>query len=239
MSTIADLALVDWRRYTICQFDMSQTSTGHGLSRSTESFLPYQPYRPLFESSSEVPQFVFPCRYWEHEVTSILKGYDAQAIHRLIRYGLFDDELPRSVLQNRNGDRVKELLLELITPQEADVVANLLQNEQVDEIIRRSRLASIPLVPWGWHPRWQDRGLGPQAIAAEIDAESKTQFNRIPFEEWVRYSLGYPVVSVKWFLQQHTSLYILLWAHLNGFPDEIEKYSEVEKVLLTKALGSF
>lgn len=198
-------------------------------------FLPHQPYVSLFESSAEVPRFVSSYRYWEDEAKIILGGYDVQAIQRLIRYRLFDDQnLPRMVLQNRNENIVMGFLLDLVAPQEEAFVKGFLQNQQVAEIIRRSRMASVPLLPWAWLPSWQDSDSDPEAIATAIDAESHLQFSRVAFEEWVRYSIGYRTTSVEWFLQQHTNLFIHLLTYLRGFPDEIEKYIKVEKVRLTK-----
>lgn len=200
------------------------------MDGSTEPFLPDQPYVSLFHSSIEVPQFDFHYPYWACEAKIILMGYDVKEIGRLIRYGLFYGDLHRRVLRHRNKKTVKEFLLDLVPPQEAGLFVELSQDEQVEEIIRRSRVARIPLLPWAWLPSLQLRDSDPQAIAAAIDAESHVQFSRIPFEEWVRYSLGFRVISIEWFLQQHTNFYIHLLTYLSWFPDEIEKYIEVGKV---------
>ena len=164
-------------------------------------------------------------------------AFDVKAIQRVIRYRLFHDEnLPRNILRNRNENTVERFLLELVRPQEAEFAAKISQNEQVEEIIRRSScsLGGAPLRRWDWLPPWQDCDLDSQAIAAAIDAESHLQLSRIPFEDWVRYSLGYPVMSVKWFLQQHTKLYNLLYTHLSEFRNHFGTYVEVEKVCLIK-----
>ncbi|RMJ25214.1 hypothetical protein PHISP_03920 [Aspergillus sp. HF37] len=188
----------------------------------------------LFKPTAEVPQFVFEFKYWEGEATTILMAYDVREIQRVIRYRPFcDPNLPASILQTRDERIVERFLLALATPREAAFVAQLSQNEKVNEIIRRSR-ASATFVPWDWIPSLQCSELDSQAIATEINARSHHQFGRIPFEEWVRYSLGFRVIAVEWFLQQHTNLYNHLLNYLTASRDEIEKYVEVEKVCFTK-----
>lgn len=212
---------------------MSQPSHG-GQDGSSEPFWPNQPYISLFGPTAEVPQFVPSQSYWEGETKTILMAYDVREIQRVIRYRLCDPNLPASILQIRDERIVERFLLALAAPQEAAFVAQLSQNDKVNEIIRRSKVASAPPVPWDWIPSLQSRELDSQAIATEINARSHHQFGRIPFEEWVRYSLGFRVITVEWFLQQHTNLSNHLLNYLNASPDEIEKYVEVEKVCFTK-----
>ena len=211
--------------------NMSPISAGHGLSGLTEPFLPNQHYVSLFKPSAEVPRFNFPNSYWEGEARLILMGYDIHEIQRLIRYGFFSDNLPRDVLRSRNKGTV-DGFFEIVAPQ----IVELSQDKQVEEIIRRSKVASVPLLPWGWFPSLQD--LPAKTIAEAIEAESHRQFTRIPFEEWVRYSLGYSVFSIECFLHQHTNLHKLLLDHLLDFPDEIEKYSKIEEIRRKRSVSS-
>lgn len=158
-------------------------------------------------------------------------AYDVQALQRVIRYRLFRDEnLPRRLLRSRNAGTVEEFLYNLVAPQEVPSLAEFSHGQKVEEIIRRARVFFPSLIPWSWFPR-RDANSDHQAIAAAIDSESHLQFSRISFEEWVRYSLGYQVISVEWFLQQHTNLFLHLLSYLNGNPDEIGVYVEVEKVV--------
>lgn len=212
---------------------MSQPSHG-GQDGSSEPSLPHQPCMSLFKPTAEIPQFDSPFRYWEGETKMILMAYDVKEIQRVIRYRLCDPNLPANILQTRDERIVERFLLALAAPQEAASVAQLSQNDKVNEIIRRSKVASAPPVPWDWIPSLQSRELDSQAIATEMNARSHHQFGRIPFEEWVRYSLGFRVATVEWFLQQHTNLSNHLLNHLNASPDDIEKYVEVEKVCFTK-----
>lgn len=205
-------------------------SSGYIPDQSTvPSYTPHQTQPSLFQSSAEVPRFVVPYRFWEDEAKTILMAYDTKSLQRVIRYRLFPDEnLPRKTLRNRNANTVETFLVGLIAPQEAPLVAELSHIQKVEEIIRRSRIIPHSYVPWTWFP--SPETSDPQAIAAAIDAESHLQFARIPFEEWVRYSLGYRVISVEWFLQQHTNLSFHLLNHLQGFTYDIQTYLAVEKV---------
>lgn len=212
----------------------------HSLGGSTEPFLPDQPSMSLFQSRDEVPAFKFSS-YWTSEVTNILWGNNVEDMRKIIRFKLCHDDLPRSILRSRDKGTVEGFLLDLVTQEQAPFMAELSQNEQVEEIIRHSRLGVVsdPFFEWGWFPI-QGRDSGHQAIARAIDAESHFQFTRIPFEEWVRYSLGYhPVAPVDWFLQQHTIFYIHLLEYLKGFPGEIRKYIEVGKVRLKILVSVF
>lgn len=214
--------------------DLSQ-SLEYGLGGSPAPYVPNQAYTLLFQSSAEVPPFVTPYRYWEDEAKTVLMAYDVQALQRVIRYKLFRNEsLPRRVLQNRNAGIVQTIALALAAPQEAALVAELSHNQKVEEIIRRSRMTNLSYIPWSWFPLMRGHGSDPEDIAEAIDSESHLQFSRIPFEEWVRYALGYRVISVEWFLQQHTNLYIHLLNHLNAFPDDASVYMAVEKVRWTR-----
>ena len=203
---------------------------GYDQAQPTDlSYMPHQTDLCLFQSSAEVPQFDIPYRYWEDEAKTLLLAYDSQALQRVIRYRLFrDGNLPRRALRRRGASTIEKFLLDLVTPQEVALVAQLSHNQRVEEIIRRSEMINLSFIPWSWFP--PHGRCDPEAIAAAIDAESHRQFSCIPFEEWVRYSLGYEVISVKWFLQQHTNFFLHLLNHLQGFVNDIQVYLEVEKV---------
>lgn len=210
---------------------MSQSLAYNNVSVSPEPFMPDQSYVSLFQPSTDVRPYNLDLGYWQSEVKLILSAYDVKAIQRVIRYNLFNHgDLIRNVLRNRNKDTVKGFLGDIVAPEERVFTAELTQDELVEKIIRLSQTTSARYFTWEWLPSLQGFDSGPQAIAAEIDAESHRQFSSIPFEEWVRYSLGYSVTSVEWFLHQHTNFNKLLSNYLNKFPDEIKKYREVAEV---------
>lgn len=213
--------------------DMSRYSPSYAVEEASRvTYMPEQSsYTSLFRSDSEMTPFFVPYRWWEDEATTVLWAFDVQEIKRVIRYGLFrDPNLPRTSLQSRNATTIDTFLLSLLEPHERFLLSNLSHIQKVEEILRRSTISSPPSVHWSWFPSQKDRDLDPRALARDIDAESHLHFKRISFEELVRYSLGYPAASVDWFLQQHTAFYIHLLNHLNAFPEEVARYTEVEKV---------
>jgi hypothetical protein len=85
-------------------------------------------------------------------------------------------------------------------------------------------------VSWSWFPARARLVTDPATVAQEIEAESQLQLRSVPFETWVRYSLGYAAPEVDWFLLQHTVFYIVLFNYLQTYPQEIPKYQQVGKV---------
>ncbi|KAL2000457.1 hypothetical protein VTN02DRAFT_3045 [Thermoascus thermophilus] len=207
-----------------------------GLSPDVTVLQAQSNQRSLFQSSSELPRFFVPYRWWEDEATTVLWTFDIQEIRRVVRFGLFPDEnLPRTVLQSRNASTVDDFLIALIEPQEIPFISNLSHVQKVEEILRRFKTSRFPTIPWSWFPSQGVPHADPREIASKIDAESHIQFKGISFEEWVRYSLGYPAPSVDWFLLQHSAFYIHLSNYLSAYPDEVGKYSEVEKHLRNRS----
>ncbi|XHG09339.1 hypothetical protein AWENTII_012406 [Aspergillus wentii] len=218
--------------------DMSHFSPHHSPDDSIGApLIPQQSsYPSLFRSSVEIPRFFVAYRWWEDEATTVLWAFDVQEIKRVIRYGLFrDGSLPRTALQSRNATTIDTFLLTLVEPHERLFLANLSHVQKVEEILRRTSVTSSPLMAWSWFPSLQDSELDPRAIAVAIDSESHLHFNRISFEEWVRYSLGYSAAAVEWFFQQHTAFYIHLLNYLHSFPEEVGRYVEVEQHLRTRS----
>lgn len=188
-------------------------------------------YQAIFQSGVEIPRFYVPYCWWVDEATTILWAFNSQEISRVIRYGLFlDENLPRSALQSRNADTIDNFLVALAEPHEHRRLANLSHLQRVEEILRRSSIAPPYLVPWSWFPPPPGQSIDAQAFAAAIEAESVFQFRQIPFEEVVRASLGYHAASLEWFLQQHTAFYVRLLTHLRTYPEDVPRYTEVEKV---------
>ncbi|KAJ9328243.1 hypothetical protein DTO027B5_1738 [Paecilomyces variotii] len=190
----------------------------------------------LFQPAAERPGLFVPYRWWEDEATTVLWTFDVQDIGRVIRYGLFHDpNFPRSVLQNRNSNTIDDFLIALLEPEDIPFIVNLSHIQKVEEILRRFKASKPALAPWGWFPVQAIYEANASSIATDIDAESHLLFKTISFEEWVRYSLGYSAPSVEWFLLQHTAFFIHLSNHLHAYPEEIEKYKDVEKHLRTRS----
>lgn len=181
-------------------------------------------YPSLFRASEERPQLAsFP--WWEDQATTTLYSFDIEAFKRVVYYGIFTDEqLPRFVLTERS----EAFTIDLIKPRARAL--RLEKYQRVEEALRQCKPTFAPVISWAWFPTYTDSDKNPLAIAKAIDNESHLHFARIPFEELVRYALNYPYSRVEWFLQQHTTLYAHILDHLSAFPDEVQRYAEVEKV---------
>lgn len=194
-------------------------------SATLASYIFGQPsYPSLFRASEERPRLAsFP--WWEDEATTTLYSFDIEAFKRVVYYGIFTDEqLPRFVLTERS----EAFTIDLIKPRARAL--RLEKQQRVEEALRQCKPTVAPVISWAWFPTYYDSDRNPLAIAKAIDTESHLHFARIPFEELVRYALNYTYSRVEWFLQQHTTLYAHILDHLNAFPDELERYTEVEKV---------
>jgi hypothetical protein len=185
----------------------------------------------LFQACLELPRFYVPYRWWEDEATTMLYAFSIEDIRRLVRFGLYgDDNLPRVVLQSRNADTVADFLASLLRVEEKVYVSQLTHLEKVEQILLRCQAKRCPPRTWSWFPMCISSDPDIEAIAADIDSESYAQFKTVPFEDWVRYALGYPRASVEWFLLQHRELYVRMSIHLDSFPADLSVYLQVEKV---------
>ncbi|KAJ5144479.1 Guanine-nucleotide dissociation stimulator CDC25, partial [Penicillium atrosanguineum] len=106
--------------------------------------------------------------------------------------------------------------------------SNLSHMQKVEEVLRRSHVPLFQPIPWSWFPSPPGHSLDAQAIATEIDTQTRFHFSRIAFEDIVCASLGYEAISVEWFLLQHNCFYIHLLEHLQAYPEEIPLYTDVE-----------
>lgn len=190
-----------------------------------------QSYQSLFQASAEFPRFVVAYRWWEDEATTVFWAFNIPDISRVIRYGLFRDaNFPRDSLLSRNAHNIDAFLKSMSEPREQLLLGNLSHVQRVEEILRRSSIPALDMVPWSWFPMPPGNSQDARSIAGAIEAESHYQFSRIAFEEIVRASLGYVAPSVEWFLLQHTAFYIHLLDHLQSYPEDIPLYLEVETV---------
>lgn len=178
-----------------------------------------------------------PYRWWEDEAQPILWAFNIADINRLLRFRLYDnDEFPKMILQLRNTDTLSEFVIALV-PGSMPGLLGLTHQEKVDEIIRLCRPNHFA-PPWNWIPSYLNE-MYPAKLAMEINIESILQFRAVPFEDWVRYALGYPTLSVVWFLEQHMQLYKLVSEYLSKYPERYHIYVEAEKVCPEKSYRSF
>ncbi|KAJ5154582.1 uncharacterized protein N7500_010021 [Penicillium coprophilum] len=193
-------------------------------------------YPSIFQLNLEIPAFFTSYRWWEDEATTVFWAFDIQEISRVIQFGLFYDEnLPRTSLCARNVDTIDTFLIALSKPHEYQLLGNLSHIQRVEEILRRSSISPFQAIPWSWLPPQSSPTLDAREIATAIEAESHFHFRQVAFEEFVRAALGYNAVFVEWFLQQHTSLYIILRDHLSAYPEDIPVYTEVERHLRSQS----
>lgn len=193
-----------------------------------------QTYPLLFTTASETPSFQHLYqRWWEDDAQTVLWSFDVRQISLVIRFGFFhDSNQPRTILHRRNGNVLETFLNSLLPPYEVQFIPTLTQSQKVEEILRRCQ-ATMPMnLQWSWYPSQALRGPEPSVIADEIEAESQMHFKAVPFEAWVRCSLGFPATEADWFFLQHNALYIILLSHLQAHQYELPKYREVEKVAL-------
>ncbi|EZF70618.1 hypothetical protein H105_07074 [Trichophyton soudanense CBS 452.61] len=199
--------------------------------RSSSEPLPSTALEPTFSFQLALPQFYVPYRWWEDGASMILWAFDHQDIKRLLRFRLYEnDELPRHVLQNRNADVVSGFLASLLPEEQGMFPLELSHHDKVEEILELCQLRTVPVEPWRWHPNYS-YNAEPRTIASYIDVESSRQFQAVPFEDWIRYALGYPTESIQWFFSQHKQLHDIVSAHLDLFPGEFDTYVEVERHL--------
>lgn len=190
-------------------------------------------YQPLFRSSLEISRFHTPYRWWEDEARTVLWSFDIRQIMLVIRFGLFNDgNQPRAALQKRDATFIEKFIEGLLQPYELPYLPSLSHAQRVEEILRRCQVTEPANVSWSWFPARARLVADPATVAQEIEAESHLQFRSVPFETWVRYSLGYAAPEVDWFLLQHTVFYIVLFGYLQTYPQEIAKYQQVGKVTL-------
>ncbi|EEA19511.1 conserved hypothetical protein [Talaromyces marneffei ATCC 18224] len=196
-----------------------------------------QTYPLLFTATSETPSFQHLYqRWWEDDAQTVLWSFDVRQISLVIRFGFFhDNNQPRTILHRRNGNVLETFLNSLLPPYELQFIPTLTQSQKVEEILRRCQTTMPMNLQWSWYPSQALRSLEPSVIAAEIEAESQMHFKAVPFEAWVRCSLGFPATEADWFFLQHNALYIILLNHLQAHQYELPKYREVEKLLQQKS----
>ncbi|EED11795.1 conserved hypothetical protein [Talaromyces stipitatus ATCC 10500] len=196
-----------------------------------------QTYPILISAISEIPSARHLGQYRWKEAETILWSFDVRQISLVIQFGFFhDNNQPRQILLQRSSNVLDSLLKSLLPPYESGIIPSLTLNQKVEEIFQRCQPTIISMnLHWGWYPSETLLGPEPAIIAEEIEAESQMHFKAVPFEAWVRCSLGFPAAEAHWFFLQHNALYIILLNNLQEYPYELPKYREVEKLLRQKS----
>lgn len=180
--------------------------------------------------SSLFLELEIPYKWWEDEATTIFWANSVHDMRRLLRFQLYgDDNLPKSTLLGRNAGTVKGFFRQLLHLNEQAYVDNLSHQETVEQIVLLCQQNRPSQRRWSWSPSALQADDS-HAIALAIGEESYRQFQRVSFEDWVRFALGYPTQSVEWLITQHRELYRLLSTHLYSSPHDMDKFIGVEKV---------
>lgn len=173
-------------------------------------------------------------KWWEDEAIAVLWGFQALEIRLVIHYGLFDEDLPQTVLFSRDVSAVNDILNALAEPSERASFIHLPRKAKIEEILRRCSHEVTPQKNWNWIPSATSTPMNAEKIAQRIDFESHLLLREVTFEDIVRESLGYSAPSVKCFLEQHQTFYNSLLSHLNSHREDVPIYKDVEKVSLQK-----
>ena len=168
--------------------------------------------QPHFGSEPTLPHYAHDGRLpsplpWNSdldvEAARILRtSLSIQDIKLVLRFRPYQDEtLPRFALQTRWEARLNDFLDWLhIERNELD------KYQKVEAIIKQLAPPPPPKVCWNWTPSDAMYETDIERIATEIEEQSHSQFKEIPFEDWVRRSLGFYVPSVAEFYNQHSEL---------------------------------
>ena len=164
---------------------------------------------------------------WDVEAARILRtSLSIQDIKLICRFRPYQDEnLPRSVLLTRWEAKLNDFLDWLHIEKD-----ELCKYQKVEAIIKHFAPLPPRKVCWKWTPSDSMHETDPKRIATKIDEQSHSHFKEIPFEDWVRRSIGFYVPSVAEFCNQHSELRGKLSEYLNNNPEAYLKYSNVAKV---------
>lgn len=172
---------------------------------------------------------------WDAEAEDILRGTDLQVIQLLCRYRTYrDDSIPGSILRTRRAPILDSFLLRLSagTYSHRDV-AYMDLDQKVQEILQRLVLSFPVEDPW---KHWASRAVLLESdasyIAFQLNNESLSWFRKITFSDYVREALypGEYVDSVEDYTDWHNGLFKKVLDRLENFPNEVEKYAQIEQV---------
>ncbi|KAL4953599.1 hypothetical protein BDW69DRAFT_153278 [Aspergillus filifer] len=193
-------------------------------------------YPSVFRASEERTQIRLNPRWWAEDASSLLWTWDIEGIKRLQRYELYDDpNLPIMAFSTRSEPDIDVFLATVLSRQEIQSIMQYPLRQKAQIFNERCQQIAPPRISWGWFPARKHESLEPRAIAEAIETESHLQFTRITYVELIRYALGGSSARIDWFLQQHTCLYAHLSNYLSAYPEEEERYMQVEERLRTQS----
>ncbi|KAI4093047.1 MAG: hypothetical protein LQ339_007770 [Xanthoria mediterranea] len=194
---------------------------------------------PSNSYASSVSDSILPG--WDAEAEDILRGTDLQAIQLLCRYRTYrDDSIPGSILRTKWAPILNSFLLRLSagTYSRGDV-ADLDLDQKVQEILQRLVLSFPVEDPWRhWASRAALQESDASCVALQLNEESLLRFRKITFSDYVREAL-YPeeyVDSVEDYIDWHNGLFNEVFDRLENFPDEVEKYAQIEQWAISQSL---
>ena len=175
-----------------------------------------------------------PYAWWETQAETILQGQDYLSIAQIVRFGLCRQDSLRYILQQRTEPWLEQVLLYLSRTKvgvnyQADVELNrYLKVEKILKAVEPTRPSSP--FSWSWKPFKAQDQTDPGEIATNIDEDSRSLFRKVPFEDWLKYSIGYQEDSICGLFSEHRILCVRLRSYLLRHPEETNKYVAVRKV---------
>lgn len=188
---------------------------------------------PVFDASVIAPKRP----WWETEAEDILRSTDFCVIQLLCRYRVFrDNSIPYLILQERWPLILDGFLLRLNAGKiTRDIVIKLSLDQKVEEILKRL-MPSHPAPDFSLCVSYSMLlESDASRIASKLNGESLSWFEKITFSDYVREAL-YPekvVRSVKTFKDWHDLLFNEIFGYLKNFPQDVEKYTQIEQVSAT------
>jgi len=175
-----------------------------------------------------------PNAWWETEAETILQGQDLMSIAQIVRFGLCRQDSLRGALQHRTEPWLDQILLRLRRTQ---VGVNHQAEAELNRCLKIEKIldAVEPIRPsspssWNWKPFKAQEQTDPGEIATDINEDSRSLFRKVPFEDWLKYSIGYQEDSVRELFSEHRILCVRLRSYLVRHPEETNKYVAVWKV---------
>jgi len=213
--------------------ERSQASTptlverGSAISNASSISDLYSSYGPAANDA------IWP--WWAAQAENILRGSDLQAIQLLCRYRIYkDDSTPESIFREIQPSRLNSFLLDLSEGTYNDLnVADLNLNQKVREILKRL-VPSVSVADIRRDLALSTLLLERDAtrLASKLNDESSLRFQKITFTDQIGEALypGRTIESVLDFNDWHDSLFNEVSYRLETFPEEAEKYAQIEQV---------
>ena len=176
-------------------------------------------------------------QWWEIEAKDILRGGDPQPIRLVCRYRIYrDSSIPAAILQMDWTPALDTFLRSMIE----DInsmwdIDDLGKDQKVGLLLKL--LEPLPPADRSWlHPPLLP-AFQPNAayIASELDKQSWSLFKDITFSEFVREALysEQTIEPIETFRDWHDSLFYAILDYLEQFPEEHQKFVQVQQVSTT------